>query len=638
MTRPRRGRGALPLWALLVALSGPLAVRAVRDVLLYDMSNLTLAPEVRGAADGHCRVLHMPAGPGLLPGSSELLRRFDLVITDERSLVPWTEASGRFYFLEDRYFPLGDLARELAQAKEALPLESRRQGMSLLLPEVAHTQEIGELVQIALELMPNSVFVDKGTFESRRPAFNEFTFSALLNEELGTPPQTLVDCIAHGVVPMFVGTHHKLNYTRYFPYSVVKFKEFSVEFAINFMLTAPADVFYVYANSVKIAQEFFHMRYKSPFPQRLFRHATMACYAMETPAPPLVFLAIYSARTNFGRRMALRDTWLQLFRSSLRMPYKFFLADTSVDGSSSVDQLLRRERDSFDDMIFLAGTTDEYPIGRKGLAALKWAAHHTEAQFWLKMDDDVYVRPALVLDKLARSQRAEAYWGSFDYSGRVVRDPTHPHFTHPQIWADEVFPPYARGAALAISMDLVRVLVSQEERQPLKKIIVEDVSYGYYLWQLVFDRLLTSVTLLDVDEPRFAMDAKCCTEQTHPNNCWLPLTDGTWIVHHASPKIIRCMFATDLAAGMYVPVPPAEGLESSGRLALVSEMLPHDSNVRSAATPGAAAAVAPRPGLWEGPMPDLCGCVYTPPPHPGQPKQTGGPMTEFADGPRLYVD
>lgn len=308
-----------------------------------------------------------------------------------------------------------------------------------------------------------------------------------------------------------------------------------------------------------------------------------------------------------------------------------------MDGSPSVDQLLRRERDHFDDMVFLAGTTDEYPIGRKGLAALKWAAHHTEAQFWLKLDDDVYMRPGFVLDKLARTQRAEAYWGSFDYSGQVVRDPSHPHFTHPQIWAEEVFPPYARGAALAVSMDLVRLVVEQEEKQPFKKIIVEDVSYGYYLWQLVFDRLLTSVTLLDVDEPRFAMDAKCCTEQTHPNNCWLPLTDGTWIVHHASPKIIRCMFANDIAAGMYAVVQPAAD-GAPERLALVAEMLAHDSNVRSALAPNAAAVAVRKPDAWDGPMPDLCDCVYTPPPHPGQPKPSKGPMTEFSNGPRLYVD
>jgi len=222
--------------------------------------------------------------------------------------------------------------------------------------------------------------------------------------------------------------------------------------------------------------------------------------------------------------MALRDTWLPLLQAH-GLSHKFFLAGTEVDDRSEVDSLLRRERDVFDDMVFLTGTTDEYPIGRKGLAAVLWAAHNTEAQFWLKFDDDLYVRPHLLLNRLASLQRAELYWGAFDYSGMVVRDLSDPHYTPYDVWPEPVFPAYARGAALAMSMDLVRLITEHEEKQPFKKIRVEDVSYGFYLWQLTYDRKVTSVTIFDRDEDHFAMDAKCCTEATHPNNCWLPLNE-----------------------------------------------------------------------------------------------------------------
>lgn len=142
------------------------------------------------------------------------------------------------------------------------------------------------------------------------------------------------------------------------------------------------------------------------------------------------------------------------------------------------------------------------------------------------------MRPRPLLEKLGRTQRAEAYWGAFDYSGLVVRDPKDPHYTPEEIWADPVFPPYARGAALAMSMDLVRLIADQEERNPFLKVKVEDVSYGYYLWQLIFERELTSVTLLDNDEARYAMDGKCCTEASHPNNfgCRSPTTPGLCIM------------------------------------------------------------------------------------------------------------
>ena len=136
----------------------------------------------------------------------------------------------------------------------------------------------------------------RGTFITRNRAFANFTFTVLLllDQDLGVPPQSLIDCIAHGTVPIIVGKHHKVesksiceapklkhlpmcqndraklfiiifshsqvDYTRYFSYAIAKFRDFSVEQAITFMLTAPADALYVYANSVKIVQEFFYMR------------------------------------------------------------------------------------------------------------------------------------------------------------------------------------------------------------------------------------------------------------------------------------------------------------------------------------------------------------------------------------------
>ena len=111
-------------------------------------------------------------------------------------------------------------------------------------------------------MMPASYFIDDGTFITRNRAFAKFTFSALLllDQDPGTPPQSLIDCIAHGTVPIIVGKHHKLDYTRYFSFAMAKFRDFGIEQAISFMLTAPADALYVYANSVKIVQEFFYMR------------------------------------------------------------------------------------------------------------------------------------------------------------------------------------------------------------------------------------------------------------------------------------------------------------------------------------------------------------------------------------------
>ena len=154
---------------------------------------------------------------------------------------------------------------------------------------------------------------------------------------------------------------------------------------------------------------------------------------------------------------------------------------------------------------------------------------------------------------------------------------------------------------------------------------VEDVSYGFYLWQLIYDREVTSVTLYDRDEQHFAMDAKCCTEQSHPNNCWLPLTAETWIVHHVSPSIIRCMFAKDIASGLYVP----GDVETRYLQGLLLEMASYDRNVENAA------GHIQGGQFGSGTPADLCGCVVTPPAHPGKPLQSGR-LTELSTGPKLH--
>ena len=251
---------------------------------------------------------------------------------------------------------------------------------------------------------------------------------------------------------------------------------------------------------------------------------------------------------------------------------------------------LRAELYMYDDIVFLEDTPEEYPIGRKGRHALRWIAARVSASFLLKLDDDLYVRVPPLWQRISQLQRASVYWGFFDYSGIVVEEESSPHYLNltkdPILGAEGVFPPYARGAALVLSLDLVRKIAEYESQGVLQRLKVEDASYGHFLFQLVILRA-TTVTIVDKDQDRFAMDAKCCTEQTHPNNCWAPLRADTWIVHHVDPETIRCMARVDAAQ-------PSAGPE----------------------------------------FPSLCGCVVTPPAHAGAPLQQGG-LVEGPNGPTL---
>lgn len=91
------------------------------------------------------------------------------------------------------------------------------------------------------------------------------------------------------------------------------------------------------------------------------------------------------------------------------------------------------------------------------------------------------------------------------------------------------------------------------------------------------------------------------------------------------------MFAKDLEAGYYLK----GGSETRAAEGILLEMAAHDPNVRSAL--GTVNGGLPGTKPWTGPLADLCGCVDTPPPHPGQPLQKGG-LIELPSGPRLYND
>jgi len=592
------------------------------------------------------------------------INMFDAVLTDAHDLVPWATSVSPLHYIDTQEYP-HQPGRELFERKRGL------RSFSILVPQHPETPELQMWMQEAFALMPDHVYVDDGTAASRRPAFEGYGFSVLLSLEASIPPVQVLESVAYATVPMLVWTvPHFINYTVYFPYMVGKLRpdRFSIDFMQGYMQNVHEDAIYVMQNSLMLVQDFFYFRYRLSFPQRISAFASRLCEEAALPSVLRtdVFIAIYSAKPNFPRRRAIRETWLTLLTGPTKVDtarpndasgeavttsYKFFVnaigaGDPSDPASAPIDDLLRAEADAFGDLVFV-DALEEYPIGNMGRMALHWIANHTSANYVLKLDDDMYIRPLPLLRHLVRQQRAMMYWGFFERSGQVVRDQESAHYLPDDLFGhDGVFPPYARGAALAMSLDLVRLIVHFDRRGMLRRLKVEDASYGYFLWQLVVLGI-TSVTLADNEEARFALDPKCCTEKSHPNNCWSPLSDGTWIVHHVGPRAIRCMFRTDLEAGYYLPRgAQAQSERQCFATAGLAHLLPSDDSIGGPdgappqpCAPWVAAAPVPEWAWAYDPkrsdaLPSQCGCVYTAPPHPGQP--VPGPMYEGADGPRLH--
>merc|ERR1719476_829296 len=185
---------------------------------------------------------------------------------------------------------------------------------------------------------------------------------------------------------------------------------------------------------------------------------------------------------------------------------------------------------------------------RKGLLFLEWIARHSEAEFLLKVYDDVYLRPVPLLQQLRFRPPAQYVWGYWDYISPVPREEDDHFFNTYEDFPFEVFAPYPRGVVRVLSMDVVRRLAEASQERRLRMIYGDDPCIGVHLRQLLFDpeEPLPSLTLDDFDNRVFAMEPSC------HKNLWSKMSNRSWAVHHVSVEQIECMWRVDLRDGYYV--------------------------------------------------------------------------------------
>ena len=82
---------------------------------------------------------------------------------------------------------------------------------------------------------------------------------------------------------------------------------------------------------------------------------------------------------------------------------------------SEQDERVRAEICVHDDIVVLSVQEGYRMNSQKGLLFLEWVAKHSVAEFLVKADDDVYLRPAPLLDQLRLRPPVGYAWGFFDY-------------------------------------------------------------------------------------------------------------------------------------------------------------------------------------------------------------------------------
>ncbi|KAF4656976.1 Galactosyltransferase [Perkinsus olseni] len=454
----------------------------------------------------------------------------DIIFSDFHEGLRLAERSGKYHHCDGSVY----------EEKPARLFDRKSELLSILLPPPSEwTPKIAAIVEDASRVgLAEHLYVDDfhGGMD-RSEAFASYRFTAILLREIEERllPQVLLDCFAHHSVPIVdaKAADRISTASRFMGLAMVKAIDFSPSGAVDLLHAYTKDAWEVQKSAMRLTQEWLHLRYRYPVERE--RYIESAC--RDRSAYDAV-VTIFTRRRAFERRMTIRQSWVRALKG-MNVPHYFIIA--GADAEVEELGLLRREGSIFHDIIVLRDVPEEYPVGRKGLATIKWVSSaYPNASWWIKCDDDVYLRPAAILDRLNSIQPVGYYWGSFDRSGPV--DSAVDRRLLPN--KESVLPPYARGSLLAISMDLV--LDIAELADELIQLPTEDASYGYYMYQLP-----RSYTIGDVDEDLFSMVPKCCTELTHPGDCWSPLTPQVAIVHHLNDPQIACMWEADVLGGLY---------------------------------------------------------------------------------------
>mmetsp|Transcript_46733 Transcript_46733/g.106013 ORF Transcript_46733/g.106013 Transcript_46733/m.106013 type:complete len:312 (-) Transcript_46733:185-1120(-) len=262
---------------------------------------------------------------------------------------------------------------------------------------------------------------------------------------------------------------------------------------------------------------------------------------------PLAFVGVYSANRNFAKRHAVRRTWgrvLTVMQSKWRLKWKFFLS--RLDGEEPIiDARVRREMEDFDDICILDVGDGYKQNSVKGLKFLQYIAEqYSNAEYLVKVDDDIYWRPDPLLTSWLPATLPVRYaWGFWDFISPVPTDENDNFYNPPELFPEGVFPPYQRGVLRVMTMDIVRDIAAMGKAGELQMIFGDDPCSGVHVQQVT-----KAGKFCAIDDQGsytfFGMEPACVAK-------FGQVGAKTWVVHHVGVERIDCMYDADVREGYY---------------------------------------------------------------------------------------
>lgn len=190
---------------------------------------------------------------------------------------------------------------------------------------------------------------------------------------------------------------------------------------------------------------------------------------------------VMSAPSHLENRNVIRQTWALTVPKNIQVYFVLGTGNLIVEEKKSI----LNEKEKYHDLVVLDNFEESYStLTIKLVETLKWVDSNLHTEYFMKVDEDTFVRLDQVLMELQSKPKEMMYWGFFD--GRA-------HVKKTGKWAEKEFVlcdrylPYALGGGYVLSSDLVHyVAVNSDMFQMFNS---EDVSLGTWLAPLKIRRL-----------------------------------------------------------------------------------------------------------------------------------------------------
>ncbi|XP_028657615.1 beta-1,3-galactosyltransferase 9 [Erpetoichthys calabaricus] len=201
-----------------------------------------------------------------------------------------------------------------------------------------------------------------------------------------------------------------------------------------------------------------------------------------TASSPFLLTFIISAPRNFALRALIRNTWAS--RTSIGGRRVLSLFALGISTQNDDQRLIQKESKKFQDLI-QGNFLDTYAnLTLKTISILRWtAAFCPEAQYIMKVDDDVLLKYDVLIPYLVKSAQSgpangeqDLYMGYLQRRITPIRDPDSKYFLPKKAYPNESYPDYCSGTAYVLSRSAARKIYEVTFRTPW--FIFEDVYVG----------------------------------------------------------------------------------------------------------------------------------------------------------------